>query len=101
MPTLHTCPDDAGLQALAAGDASADDRDQFGQHLETCPGCAARLDALAGSSDLTDLLRTQAEPVPVDEAMLAMIDRLAGLASAYATNAQGYSTLTVDRGDTP
>jgi WD40 repeat protein/serine/threonine protein kinase len=57
MPTARACPDLAVYQRLVAGQLSSTALEDLLGHLETCGACTQRLEGLADTDNLVDLLR--------------------------------------------
>lgn len=81
------CPSNESLQSLARGELALDDVEPLAQHVEACPACAARVEALRGQDDPAEALRQfGAQPTEPRDAerprVEALIKNLHDLATA-------------------
>ncbi|HEV3447860.1 MAG TPA: protein kinase, partial [Gemmataceae bacterium] len=59
MPNASVCPDIAQFKKLATGQLSSPDKEALLDHLESCPACVQRVEALSAKDTLGDLMRPE------------------------------------------
>jgi len=78
MLTAPVCPDFTQYKKLATGQLASPDKEALLDHLEACPACVQRVEALSDKDTLVDLIR-QARTLgdcPVGETVACLIERL-------------------------
>jgi hypothetical protein len=97
MATTSTCPQPSELQKLATGNLPPLDMESMVQHLESCDGCLARVQALPSADTLLDLL-AQARTLtdgPEEPIVTRLIARLKELGKTPAPAAAAQKLLTL------